>query len=188
MTDKRCTIDGCERAHIARGWCTTHYMRWRMHGDPNAGAIRTLAERFEAQVDRSGPISEHRPDLGRCHTWTGRVDRLGYGRTTHDNKEVGAHQVAYMLAYGPIPEGLEPDHLCRNRRCVNAAHMEAVTHRVNTLRGDSPSARCARQTHCVHGHPFDDENTRRRSSGRRDCRACERERQKGRTRRQVTHA
>jgi HNH endonuclease len=79
----------------------------------------------------------------------------------------------YRLLVGPVPEGLELDHLCRNRACVNPAHLEPVSHRENVLRGASFAAINAVKTHCIHdGHPFDDVNTIVRPEGRRGCRAC----------------
>ncbi len=87
-----------------------------------------------------------------------------------------AHRFAYELLVGPIPDGLVIDHLCRVRHCVNPAHMEPVTRWENTLRGGSFSAVAARQTHCVNGHPFDEENTHVDRRGFRRCRACNRER------------
>jgi hypothetical protein len=82
--------------------------------------------------------------------------------------------VAWELARGPIPEGLEIDHLCRRRLCVNPRHMAVVTHRENNARGMSLSAIAARQTHCAAGHPFDDANTYRPPGApdTRMCRAC----------------
>jgi hypothetical protein len=80
----------------------------------------------------------------------------------------------------PVPKGLTIDHLCRNRACVNPAHMEVVTNRVNIMRGDTPAARNAARTHCAHGHPFDESNTYHRAGKKgqagRDCRACIRQR------------
>jgi hypothetical protein len=80
--------------------------------------------------------------------------------------------VAYELAIGPIPEGLTIDHLCRNRGCVNPAHLEAVTNRTNLLRGDGIAALNARKTHCKRGHEFTPENTYVWREGTRACRAC----------------
>lgn len=83
-----------------------------------------------------------------------------------------AHRVAYNLLFGPDPDGLEPDHLCRNPGCVNPSHLEWVDHKENVLRGESPFALRARQTHCVNGHEFTPENTFRQHHGTRGCLAC----------------
>ena len=83
-----------------------------------------------------------------------------------------AYRVIYEWLVGPIPEGLVLDHLCGNTRCVRPDHLEPVTHRVNILRGDSASARHARQTHCKRGHEFTHGNTYVDTRGARRCRAC----------------
>ncbi len=87
-----------------------------------------------------------------------------------------AHRFSYELANGPIPEGLQIDHLCRNRGCVRPDHMEAVTPRVNYLRGDSVPAKNARKTECKRGHPFTFQNTlvveRPGFHPSRQCRTC----------------
>lgn len=108
-----------------------------------------------------------------CWEWTAARSH-GYGAYSINAKHVSAHRTSYLTLVGPIPEGLELDHLCRNRACVNPAHLEPVTSQVNTLRGESPSAQQARQTHCQAGHEFTPANTRL-SKGHRYCRECGRE-------------
>lgn len=125
------------------------------------------ADRFWAKVDASGD----------CWLWLGSVHRTGYGSfwSPDEQRVVGAHRFAYELLVGPIPEGLQIDHLCRVRRCVNPDHLEPVTERVNILRGASPSAQAARRVLCKAGHPLDDREVTRLQAGRRLCRPCNRE-------------
>lgn len=112
--------------------------------------------------------------MSECKPWTGPIDAKGYGRGPGHHQL--AHRVAYELEHGPIPEGLEIDHLCRNRSCVEVTHLEAVSHRENLLRGDTLPGINARKTRCVHGHPFNNANTHIDREGKRHCRACDRER------------
>lgn len=71
-----------------------------------------------------------------CIEWTGALSPGGYGHYTAGIFGEGmAHRIAYMLTFGLIPKGLEPDHLCRNRKCINPYHLEAVTRTVNVRRG-----------------------------------------------------
>ena len=128
-------------------------------------------ERLWAKVDKSGD----------CWQWLGGFDRHGYGRHWHTEQgDRRAHRLAYELVKGSIPDGLTLDHLCRNKWCVNPDHLEAVTAGVNVLRGDTPAARNAAKRECWAGHPFDERNTHVRADGRRECRACMRDRMRAR--------
>lgn len=121
-------------------------------------------ERFWQKVDKN-PSG--------CWNWTA-SKRHGYGQFFPAGKPVQAHRWLYERLLGPVPAELDLDHLCRNRACVNPDHLEPVTRRVNTLRGEAVTAEHARKTHCVHGHEFTPENTLRRSGKPwwRKCRTC----------------
>ncbi len=118
-----------------------------------AGAALKISnsERFWSKVNRSGPDG--------CWEWQACLGSGGYGKFPHKSVMILAHRYAYVEARGAIPAGLELDHLCRNRKCVNPDHLEPVTHRVNGDRGFSVPAMNARKTHCKRGHAFDEINT-----------------------------
>lgn len=122
------------------------------------------AERFWAKV---------RP-AGDCWIWQAGTNGWGYGvftagsRTDGTRQRVVAHRWAYEHLVAEIPAGLDLDHLCRRRNCVNPWHLEPVTRQVNTLRGIGPSAENARRETCPRGHAFDRIDRR----GTRACRTC----------------
>lgn len=108
-----------------------------------------------------------------CIEWTaGMVG--GYGKFTLKGRCVLAHRWYFEYCKGGIPSGLQLDHLCRNRRCVNPDHLEPVTCKENLMRGDTFQARNAAKTHCPQGHEYSEENTRVDPKGSRRCRECSR--------------
>ena len=185
-----CSIPDCERrvGGGGRGWCHMHYMRWWQHGGSRiarAAALDSAAERFWTKVNFTGPVPEHRPELGPCWLWTASTTK-GYGGFGDSGLMVRAHRWAYEFCVGPIPEGLTLDHLCRVKACVNTDHLEPVTQRVNVLR--SPvglTAINARKTHCYRGHAFTEKNTYLMKAGGRRCKECRTELQ-GQWRRRIS--
>lgn len=120
------------------------------------------------------------PNSG-CFLWLGYLTDSGYGQVTWEGRKMNAHRVAYILSSGDQADGLEIDHLCRVRCCVNPTHLEAVPKITNIRRGEAGTAHAVRQrakTHCPYGHPYSGENLfTRQVSGYRECRICMRERQ-----------
>jgi hypothetical protein len=156
---------------VGRGWCNRHYKRWNTHGDPlftltPSLTLGTPEERFWPKVDAEGD----------CWEWTASKFFDGYGMFWGPDGHMRAHRFAWETLVGPIPDGLQIDHLCRNRLCCNPDHLQPTTHRVNVLRGEGPAAVNARKTHCKRNHEFTPENTAERSEGGRRCRQCHRER------------
>jgi len=192
-----CIIPSCGRPHVARGFCATHYKRYKRHGDaaihvPIGGFFPTLEERFWSKVNRSGgPTS--------CWPWQGFVRPDGYGAfyhhdIVHPGHYRAAHRMAYELIYGSIPEGKQLDHLCRRRDCVNPLRLEPVTQAENIRRGlghlslakavEAAAKKKREATHCKRGHAFDESNTYWNPDGRRGCKVCKNESQR---RRKIHH-
>jgi hypothetical protein len=110
-----------------------------------------------------------------CWNWKGYLQPNGYAAYGSKKNRDYAHRISYRLFKGEIPNGLDIDHLCRNRKCINPEHLEAVSRRINLLRGIGFPSIEAAQTHCIHGHEFNQVNTNF-NSGKRKCRACDAER------------
>lgn len=119
-----------------------------------------------------------------CLIWIGYTNEYGYGKITVNDKAKWVHRVAYELAKGRIEKGLDIDHLCRVRCCINPDHLEAVTRRVNLLRGNTNTAMHAAKVLCKRGHPLSGANLRIDVKGNgisaRQCRACDLIRQRSR--------
>jgi len=123
-------------------------------------------ERFWERVDKSGGVDS-------CWPWLGFVSKAGYAQVRFQGRFQKAHRVAYEFLIGPIPEGKELDHLCKNRSCVNPKHLEPVTKREHIMRGGNFMIDNSHKTHCPQGHPYDAENTIiDNENGGRRCRIC----------------
>lgn len=134
-------------------------------------AVAELGPRFWAKVDFGGPDGYHYltgANLGPCWVWDAATDEGGYGMFWVGGRTHRAHRIAFELEHGPVPEGVELDHLCRVHPCVR--HTEAVTHAENVRRGEG-GAHHAVKTHCPAGHEYAGDNLRI-YRGRRNCRAC----------------
>ena len=117
---------------------------------------------------------------GECWRWTGAHTR-SYGTIGLKpyHRTVYAHRFAYEYFVGPIPDGLEVDHVvtrgCRFRDCVNPAHLEVVDRRTNVLRSENFAAKQARRTHCPANHAYDKVSISASGRRRRRCSTCARE-------------
>lgn len=109
-----------------------------------------------------------------CWIWTGRPNVTGYASTRYHGPTISVHRLAWFLTHGEFPEWpMTIDHLCRNKICVNPAHMEVVTVKENVLRSTCPPALNAKKTHCPNGHSLTGNNVRMTNGGKsRVCRIC----------------
>jgi hypothetical protein len=107
-----------------------------------------------------------------CWLWIGSKNNMGYGWFWDGTKNVTAHRYSLMLHGIPMPLGLECDHTCHNRACVNPSHIELVPHIVNIQRGINMGQANKAKTHCPLGHPYSLENTLVGHNGYRYCRTC----------------
>lgn len=122
-----CSVKGCEALAHARGWCTSHYSQWRTSGVVGqlAKVVRgSLADRLDAYTDKSGD----------CWTWKGSLTTDGYGLISASGENRGrlAHRVMYEHMVGPVRADQHVDHMCRNTRCVNPSHLQAVSNKLNS--------------------------------------------------------
>lgn len=153
MSPSGCSIEGCSRRHEAHGLCGTHYQRWRKHGSTDVvlkGGARRMSEeelaasrltRFWSRVDKGNGKA--------CWVWIGMINDGGYGRFDVTAGVIAkAHRFAYEICVGPVPAGLDLDHVCHtlsttcpggrsclHRRCVRPDHLQPVTRSENLRRG-----------------------------------------------------
>ena len=159
------TCSQCEKEHYARGMCVNHYMQWRRAAGGTAPKDQppprsSPTKRFWAKVQKTET----------CWLWTASTKKVGYGWFKLNEKQVAAHRFAYELLVGPIPAGLDLDHLCNVRNCVNPEHLEPVTKAENNRR------QVPRRKTCKHGHPYGTDNYWMVSAGHgrraRRCKTC----------------
>lgn len=173
---KTCSVEGCESSLKARGWCSTHYARWCAGMLADLIAIPGRLPKGVSPKPVLPRLMQRRRMEGGCWTYDGARNDHGYGQIKVNGKLQYAHRVAYELFVGPIPDGLELDHLCRNPACFRPSHLEAVTHRENALRGESPGAIATRTGRCMRGHELTDDNVWLSGGTHRQCRTCGSER------------
>lgn len=126
---RKCSIDGCENKHDARGYCKSHWRRWKRHGDPLAKGVRGRPA-FEGT--REEFFWQNTSITKRCWIWSGAKDSLGYGRIKIDGSQIElAHRYSYELHKGPIASEMFIDHLCHTPSCVNPNHLREATHQQN---------------------------------------------------------
>jgi len=138
----------------------------------SAGVEVDLLRNLFSRIDFDGPVPEHRPDLGPCWVCKRGVKPNGYGDLSYRGKKISAHRLAFTLFVGDIPEGLDLDHLCRNRACVRPYHLEPTTRLENLVRGEGLIAMHVKKTHCINGHEFTSDNTYLYRDKYRICKTC----------------
>lgn len=183
MNQRKCWIDGCTQASISWGMCQVHYDLWvALVKLPRTRLLGSDLEKYEFYILRNPPIVIQETFGARsdCWVWRGGLTSYGYGSFTSSwcRHQGGSNRVHLFVLSQMVGIEINPhqetDHRCRFRPCSNPDHLERVDQRTNTLRGVSPVAKNARKTHCDNGHEFTPENTFVTDEGWRECRECNR--------------
>lgn len=163
---KLCSIDGCYKKNLARGWCQKHYQRWKRHGDPTLLIIRSTCSfegcenkhhakgfcethytrwwrhedpnkvfRFE---DPEDALTHRTKWVQGCRIWTGSTTH-GYGLIHIAGKTTKTHRYVWERENGPIPKGMDIDHICHNRACCRIEHLRLATRSQNASNRAGPN-------------------------------------------------
>lgn len=169
----KCLIDDCFNKKYVKGLCLKHYTQ--LHRNNHVGLkLGTVEERF---LNRFCILPEYRYKDSYCWVWNHSKLNNGYGIISLNGKRILAHRYSYEYFKNKLPKfvnkGLEIDHLCHNRLCVNPDHLELVEHKINVLRGNAKYNNYQKtKTHCPKGHVYDENNTWVNKLGHRFCREC----------------
>lgn len=121
---KHCNIIGCEQPHCARGFCQSHWKKWKRWGDPLTPDMRGWNKLPNSRDDIKSRFMEYVAINGACWDWTGAPEKSwGYGRIKINGKSIRAHRLSYEFHVGPIPTGLLVCHTCDRPICVNPEHL-----------------------------------------------------------------
>lgn len=125
-----CAEEGCGRAFYAKDVCQKHYQRlWNRAKGARPYHVGTFHERVFTRLE-----------VGLCWEWQGARDAFGYGRMTYQGRNQRVHRLVWIHLVGPVADGMELDHLCRNKSCANPDHLEPVTHAENMRRSTATQA------------------------------------------------
>lgn len=159
-----CRHLGCQRGSTHSGWCSSHYMQIRRKGyTSDLRIVGDPEKRFWSKVIKTDT----------CWLWgPGPKDSHGYGQFSIGRKKVYPHRFSFELLVAPIAPGLEIDHICRNKICVNPDHLRATTREINLTNREDYQIKSDGIRRCYQGHEIVGDNDYERPNNRHECRKC----------------